>query len=115
MIAALHWQASSWATGCRSKKGMHAADRHKGGEEEGDSLGKREGEAGRVDSVVLGTEAGGLGAEEKEHVGRCCKRLIDVGRLVYVREQLGLEAELVSYAPQSLTPENVLLLAWCGE
>lgn len=52
-----------------------------------------------------------LSASEKERVGRCCKRLIDMGRVWFVRKVLGLQARLVCYAPESITPENVLLLA----
>ena len=52
-----------------------------------------------------------LSATEKERVGRCCKRLVDMGRVWYVRKVLGLKARLVCYAPESITPENVLLLA----
>jgi hypothetical protein len=33
----------------------------------------------------------------------------------YVRNELGLQGELVCYATSSLTPENVLLLAWHDE
>ena len=53
----------------------------------------------------------GLSAAEKERVGRCCKRLVDIGRVWYLRQTLGLQARLVCYASESVTPENVLLLA----
>eukprot|EP00960_Hanusia_phi_P036629 752429-Hanusia_phi.AAC.3 len=43
--------------------------------------------------------------------GRKCKRLIDVGRMLYVREHLGLECELSAYVAEDLTPENVMLIA----
>ncbi len=40
------------------------------------------------DLLDYGREADGgvLSAGEKERVGRCCKRLIDLGRVFYVRE-----------------------------
>ena len=42
----------------------------------------------------------------------CLQRLIDAGRLHFVREQLGLQAELVEDCDEDLSPENTLLLAW---
>jgi len=96
-------KACSWATICRSKNFKEGA---KGGGEGGRRGGAEEGSAGAEEG------GGGLSAVEKEEVGRCCKRLLDVGRLWYVRHDMGLEAELVCYAPQSLTLENVLLLAY---
>ena len=66
--------------------------------------------AGRSE-LARGSDSQLLSAREKERVGRCCKRLIDMGRVWYLRTVLGLTARLVCYAPESMTPENVLLLA----
>ena len=44
-------------------------------------------------------------------VGRMCKRLIDLGRVEYLRS-IGLEAELMHYCDAALSPENCLILAW---
>lgn len=44
-------------------------------------------------------------------VGRACKRLIDYGRLMYLRD-LGFDAELVTYCDIDVTPENSSILAW---
>ena len=88
-------RATSWATGCRACRSPAQA-------------------AAPAEGAAGGGGGGGgvLSAGEKEEIGRCCKRLLDVGRLRFVQDQLGLEAELVSYAPRSVTPENALLLAW---
>ena len=45
-------------------------------------------------------------------LGRMCKRLIDHGRVQYIRRELGLEATLIPFVHPSVTPENVLLVAW---
>lgn len=44
-------------------------------------------------------------------LGRKCKRLIDAGRVEYLRS-LGLEAKLVHYCDVEDSVENCLLLAW---
>ena len=41
-----------------------------------------------------------------------CKRLIDAGRVDFIRRELGMNAELVVYCDESVSPENVLLLFW---
>ena len=43
-----------------------------------------------------------------------CKRLIDLGRVEYLRS-IGLEAELMHYCDATLSPENCLILAWQPE
>eukprot|EP01043_Picozoa_sp_COSAG02_P005992 COSAG02_NODE_166_length_31947_cov_34.168617_25_plen_61_part_00 len=46
--------------------------------------------------------------------GRQCKRLIDAGRLHYVRRELphlAAGASLVTYCDEEITPENCLLIA----
>ena len=49
----------------------------------------------------------------RRRVGRMCKRLVDLGRVQYLRS-LGLHAELVYYCPADVSPENALLVAWRG-
>ena len=49
--------------------------------------------------------------ERRRRVGRMCKRLIDLGRIEYLRS-LGLSAEIVHYCPPEVSPENALILAW---
>jgi tRNA:m4X modification enzyme len=45
-------------------------------------------------------------------LGRMCKRLIDFGRIEYLRNELKMNATLVYYTEEDVTPENVLLIAW---
>lgn len=52
-----------------------------------------------------------LSAPEKVALGRDCKRLLDAGRLHFLRQH-GFRAELVHYADSGTTPENALLVAW---
>ena len=70
---------------------------------------------GAVEEVGVGegvhVVGGKLSDEEKEALGRKCKRLLDWGRVLWLREQ-GLEAQLVHYCDPSASPENCLLLAW---
>jgi hypothetical protein len=49
--------------------------------------------------------------ERRVAIGRACRRLIDYGRLQFLR-RLGFRAEVVYYCHTELTPENVLLIAW---
>lgn len=54
----------------------------------------------------------GLSVQEKLTMGRVCKRLIDYGRLEYLRRACGLEGEIVTYCEPSVSPENTCILAW---
>ena len=58
--------------------------------------------------------ADGWTAEERVAVGKKCQRLLDHGRVQWLT-QLGLEAELVRYVGEEVTPENRLLLARCRD
>ena len=49
-------------------------------------------------------------AVERAVLGFMCKQIIDVGRLMWMKER-GLEAKLVKYVPSSISPENHLLIA----
>ncbi|QHO57074.1 uncharacterized protein DS421_3g79170 [Arachis hypogaea] len=49
-------------------------------------------------------------APKRAALGFKCKWIIDMGRLMWLRE-LGLDAELVKYVPPTLSPENHLLIA----
>ncbi|XP_052274218.1 tRNA:m(4)X modification enzyme TRM13 homolog isoform X2 [Dreissena polymorpha] len=53
---------------------------------------------------------GKLTQAEREMIGRKCKRLIDYGRVCFLREH-GLESSLKAYVEEFYTPENVVLLA----
>lgn len=45
-------------------------------------------------------------------VGLMCKRLIDFGRMHFIRTKLNMQIRLVKYVSNATTPENVLLLAY---
>ncbi|GFR79293.1 tRNA:m(4)X modification enzyme TRM13 homolog [Elysia marginata] len=51
-----------------------------------------------------------LSVSEREKIGRQCKRIIDTGRLHYLRSK-GLKATLREYIDEGTTPENVVLVA----
>lgn len=53
-----------------------------------------------------------LSAAQKARAARECKRLLDVGRMEFVEEQLGLRAEVVHFVERDVTPENALLLGF---
>uniref|UniRef100_A0A0D9W116 tRNA:m(4)X modification enzyme TRM13 n=1 Tax=Leersia perrieri TaxID=77586 RepID=A0A0D9W116_9ORYZ len=55
---------------------------------------------------------GGIPAGERAALGFMCKDIIDTGRLLWLRGK-GLEADLVSYVPSNISPENHLLIAKC--
>lgn len=77
-------------TPCASPRGQHS---------------DRRGEEGsRASYALSGRDPGQL--------GYMCKRLIDFGRLEYVRSELGLNGLLIRYIEDCITPENVALLAW---
>ena len=48
--------------------------------------------------------------EERVRAGMACKRLIDLGRATWLREEKGLRVGLAKYAPTEVTGENTLLL-----
>lgn len=49
-------------------------------------------------------------AVERAVLGFMCKEIIDMGRLMWVKEN-GLETQLVKYVPSNISPENHLLIA----
>ncbi|KAJ1939102.1 tRNA:m4X modification enzyme [Linderina pennispora] len=50
--------------------------------------------------------------DSRTRIGHAIKRFIDIGRVQYVRQHLGLpNAELVYYAPRATSPENLMLVA----
>nr|XP_051177221.1 tRNA:m(4)X modification enzyme TRM13 isoform X1 [Lolium perenne] len=54
----------------------------------------------------------GMPGEERNALGFMCKDIIDSGRLLWLRSK-GLDADLVSYVPSNISPENHLLIAKC--
>jgi tRNA:m4X modification enzyme len=51
-----------------------------------------------------------LDAAQRFALGKKCKRLIDMGRLLWLREK-GMQAKLVEYIADTVSPENKVLLA----
>ncbi|KAG0346732.1 tRNA:m(4)X modification enzyme TRM13 [Podila humilis] len=52
----------------------------------------------------------GLDFDAREKLGQQCKRLLDIGRLLYLREH-GFDAELVYYVDKETSLENLALMA----
>ncbi len=63
-----------------------------------------------VNEVLVTEKRRGYLPHPKEGVGLKCKRLIDLARLHYLREN-GLEGRMVYYVDRETSLENVLLLA----
>jgi tRNA:m4X modification enzyme len=89
-------RASSWCTGYWRGGDGDGAERPRGGW-------GRPGASGAISEAERARRA---------EIGRRCKRIIDLGRIFFLRESLGMQCELVRYASSAVTPENVLLLAW---
>lgn len=51
-----------------------------------------------------------LKAVERAALGFMCKQIIDMGRLMWMKER-GLQAQFVKYVRPSVSPENHLLIA----
>lgn len=51
-------------------------------------------------------------AAERAVLGFMCKQIIDMGRLMWMKER-GLETQFVKYVPPGISPENHLLIAGC--
>ncbi|XVF22016.1 hypothetical protein REPUB_Repub12eG0138300 [Reevesia pubescens] len=62
------------------------------------------------DATGVEAIARNMKAIERAKLGFMCKQIIDMGRLMWVKEN-GLETQLVKYVPSSVSPENHLLIA----
>lgn len=65
------------------------------------------------DAELLDAIAGAAESEpplRRAELGRKCKDLLDVGRVLFL-QGMGYDAWLAEYVSDSVTPENVLLLA----
>ncbi|XP_035268535.1 tRNA:m(4)X modification enzyme TRM13 homolog [Anguilla anguilla] len=98
---------SSWAT-CGLRK---ATGRSDGAPPPGDGSEQWEEEDHEHadDSIPSGLD-GLVSAEDREHVGRLCKLLIDYGRVDFLRRK-GFRAGLQYYTSRDVSLENVLLTA----
>ncbi|KAB2021525.1 hypothetical protein ES319_D07G145200v1 [Gossypium barbadense] len=63
------------------------------------------GDANGVEAI-----AKNMKAIERAKLGFMCKQIIDMGRLMWLKEH-GLQTQLVKYVPSSISPENHLLIA----
>ena len=61
------------------------------------------------ESAGTGAPADVLSRDERQRIGMLCKRLIDYGRLQWLRQQ-GFEAEAVCFVDSAVSGENMLLL-----
>ncbi|XP_028857560.1 tRNA:m(4)X modification enzyme TRM13 homolog [Denticeps clupeoides] len=90
---------SSWAT-CGFIKGRAVSQEDIVEEEEHEQV--DEAPPDRLDESIS--------AEEREHIGRLCKLLIDYGRVRYLRQK-GFDSGLCYYTSRDVSLENVLLTA----
>jgi len=63
---------------------------------------------------TAGWAVGGIGSRDlaKRRIGMMTKRILDLGRVAWLRDNLGMKnAHIVDYISKSVTPENVVLLA----
>jgi len=51
----------------------------------------------------------GLTSDEQREIGKMCKRLIDQGRILYLRSH-GYNCKLIEYINSDITPENISLM-----
>eukprot|EP00971_Amphidinium_carterae_P112318 2224775-Amphidinium_carterae.1 len=62
--------------------------------------------------AVGGTGANLVGAMQRRRIGLMVKRILDIGRVQWLRDQVSLDdATLVHYIEKEVTPENVLIIA----
>jgi tRNA:m4X modification enzyme len=68
----------------------------------------------KADQEAIGIERiiRSIPAGERASFGSMCKDIIDTGRLLWLGQK-GLVADLVSYVPSNISPENRLLIAKC--
>jgi tRNA:m4X modification enzyme len=86
---------SSWAICGHRQSHNHMRDAHSNIDE---------------DSLLANCYNSKLKVDEKEILGYTCKRIIDQGRLEYLREN-GFTVELVHYVDREVSPENIALFA----
>lgn len=71
------------------------------------------GSSNSIENAMFESEHGlvssGLPRQDRQQIGMLCKRLIDYGRLQWLKEQ-GMQAELVRFVDPSVSGENCLIL-----
>ncbi|GLU16686.1 hypothetical protein SLE2022_331060 [Rubroshorea leprosula] len=70
---------------------------------------EKEESSGNADASGVEGTVRNMKAIERARLGFMCKQIIDMGRLMWVKEH-GLETKLVKYVPSSISPENHLLI-----
>lgn len=65
--------------------------------------------AGMAGMAVGG--ASGAAGLERRRLGMMAKRLLDLGRVAWLRDELGMEASLTHFISKAVTPENVAIVA----
>lgn len=67
-------------------------------------------------AAAAGWAVGGrVDAREQRRIGMMAKRILDLGRVAWLRDELGLaDAHLAAYVSKDVTPENMAILAGIG-
>lgn len=65
--------------------------------------------AGMAGTAVGG--ASGAAGLEKRRLGMMAKRLLDLGRVAWLQDELGMDASLTHFIAKAVTPENVAIVA----
>lgn len=63
--------------------------------------------------ALLSEAMNAMDATQRFSLGKKCKRLIDIGRLLWLRQK-DMQAKLVEYIADTVSPENKVLLAKHG-
>lgn len=94
---------SSWATsGTASSSNTDAVETTSAGSDD-------ENDTNEHENTYLVDVGANMNPDEKTRWGWRCKRILDVGRIEYLRK-LGYQPELKYYVPQSVSLENILLV-----
>ena len=106
---------SSWAVcGCRPQQ-QEEDDRHSTlSSDEDDQVESPQSREACQKGEPHSATSQGYSPHPKEAIGLLCKRLIDEGRVWFLR-QLGLQAGLVAYVERDVSLENVLITATTAE
>ncbi|XP_069497690.1 tRNA:m(4)X modification enzyme TRM13 homolog isoform X2 [Ambystoma mexicanum] len=100
---------SSWATcGRREKLAGNSISHAVGSDQDNDA--ERHDYEDQIGDYSFDGLQRSLTVEDREHIGRLCKLLIDHGRIHYL-QQMGYQAALQYYADPAVSLENVLLTA----
>ena len=102
---------SSWAVcGCRPRQQEQDGHHDTLSSDEEDQLGAPLSNDPSNEDSSPSIVGQGYSPHPREAVGLLCKRLIDEGRVWFLR-QLGLQAELVAYVERGVSLENMLIAA----